>query len=264
MLKKIFRSCYYFLYSLLISRFFILNFKEKVLVFDKIRLKLFYQRIRNYHDLNTIRQIFIKEEYSFNKKYDYQINEYYNSILKENKTPLIIDCGSNIGASSNYFNIKYPGSKIIAIEPDFENIKIFKINVKEKNISLYENALSSEIFNYTVERDNNNDWRSTKIKKSINDNKENKQTITISKILREYKNLNYKPFIIKIDIEGHEKQLFEKNFDWIWEFKIIVIELHDWLFPKHNISNNFLEAISGIKKKIIKDGENTIVINEEI
>ena len=105
MLKKIFRSCYYFLYSLLISRFFILNFKEKVLVFDKIRLKLFYQRIRNYHDLNTIRQIFIKEEYSFNKKYDYQINEYYNSILKENKTPLIIDCGSNIGASSNYFNI---------------------------------------------------------------------------------------------------------------------------------------------------------------
>ena len=28
MLKKIFRSCYYFLYSLLISRFFILN-KEK-------------------------------------------------------------------------------------------------------------------------------------------------------------------------------------------------------------------------------------------
>ena len=46
----------------------------------------------------------------------------------------------------------HPRSKIIAIEPDFENIKIFKIN-KERNISLYENALSSEIFNYTLERD---------------------------------------------------------------------------------------------------------------
>ncbi|WP_435151292.1 FkbM family methyltransferase [Candidatus Pelagibacter bacterium nBUS_44] len=233
-----------------------------MLIFDKIGLKFFFQKLRNNHDLNTIRQIFIKEEYNFKKKYNKQIREFYNNILKENKIPIIIDCGSNIGASSNYFNIKFPKSKIIAIEPDTESIKIFKYNVNESNILLYENALSSEVFSYDLDRDGQ-DWRSTKIKKNIHNNQSQK-TITISSILEKYDNLIYKPFLIKIDIEGHEKELFKKNYHWIKEFKIIIIELHDWLFPKDEISNNFFLAISNMKKKILKDGENTIVINKDI
>lgn len=263
MLKKIFKNIYYFLYSLLISRFLIFHFKNTVLIFDKIKFKFFHQKIRNSHDLNTIRQIFIKEEYDLKNKYNKKISKYYNTILKENKIPIIIDCGSNIGASSNYFNLKFPKSKIIAIEPDTENIKIFKKNVNESNISLYENALSSEVFGYDLERNDDEDWRSTKIIKNVYDDQSMK-TITVSSILNKYNNTHYKPFLIKIDIEGHEKELFKKNFDWIKDFKIIIIELHDWLFPKDDVSNNFIKAISGIKKKILKDGENTIVINEDI
>ena len=68
MLKKVIKSIYYFLYSILLSRFMLINIKKnKVILFDKKKLKFFYQNVRNEHDLNTYRQIFIKEEYSFNK-----------------------------------------------------------------------------------------------------------------------------------------------------------------------------------------------------
>ena len=37
--------------------------------------------------------------------------------------------------------------------------------------------------------------------------------------------------LIKIDIEGGESELFEKNIEWIEKFPLIIIELHDWMLP---------------------------------
>ena len=80
MLKKVIKSIYYSLYSILLSRFLLLNIKKnKVIVFDKKKFKFFYQNIRNEHDLNTYRQIFIKQEYSFNKNVNKKIINKYNN-----------------------------------------------------------------------------------------------------------------------------------------------------------------------------------------
>lgn len=78
-------------------------------------------------------------------------------------------------------------------------------------------------------------------------------------------NINkYTPFLIKIDIEGHEKKLFESNTDWMKYFKIIIIELHDWMLPNENISETFYKALKEnlINYEIYNFGENTLVINK--
>jgi hypothetical protein len=51
--------------------------------------------------------------------------------------------------------------------------------------------------------------------------------ISVNQILKEYKKENEITFIIKIDKEGFENELFSKNIEWIDIFSIIIIELHD-------------------------------------
>ena len=42
MLKKVIKSIYYFLYSILLSRFLLINIKKnKVILFDKKKIKIF-------------------------------------------------------------------------------------------------------------------------------------------------------------------------------------------------------------------------------
>ena len=77
-----------------------------------------------------------------------------------------------------------------------------------------------------------------------------------------------KPFLIKIDIEGFEKNLFEKNYQWIKFFDVIMIELHDWMLPNKNNSGSFLKAVneisSDIKFDFLISDENLILIKNEI
>ena len=65
-------------------------------------------------------QIFIWQEYAFKT---------------HSETPLIIDCGSNIGLSVIFFRREYPLSRIIAFEPDSEAFGFLKGNIEGNNLS---------------------------------------------------------------------------------------------------------------------------------
>ena len=96
----------------------------------------------------------------------------------------------------------------------------------------------------------------------LNKNKTNKKTFLIDQIVKE--NKNCLPFIIKIDIEGAELDLFRKNIKWLNDFNIILIELHDWMLPNKSISSSFIKSLSLTLKKnkrdLIIQGENLISI----
>ena len=64
--------------------------------------------------------------------------------------------------------------------------------------------------------------------------------------------------IIKIDIEGSEKELFESNFhNWLSRTKIIIIELHDRMRP--GCSKSFFNALSNYEYKLELKGENIVI-----
>ncbi len=73
----------------------------------------------------------------------------------------------------------------------------------------------------------------------------------------------YFPFIVKIDIEGFESELFSGNTDWINEFPVLIIEMHDWLFPGQRTSTNFLKTISQLDRDFVYLGENVFSIRND-
>jgi FkbM family methyltransferase len=237
---------------------------KKVLIFDKKRLSFFFQKIRNNYDLLTVYEIFQEEFYNLdNFEQSKFIKNYYEMILKNKKKPLIIDCGANIGSSSIYFRRIYKDSFIVSIEPELNNFSLLKNNFIDKNSEIINKAISCDGKNYFLNY--SNDPRGFKIeKKSIFAQIE---SLTVDNILEKH-NEKCLPFIIKIDIEGFEENLFSTNYNWLGNFPIIIIEIHDWLIPGKNNSKNFLKSLNQISgehcnRDLIISGENLISIKTE-
>jgi len=233
-----------------------------VLIFDKKNFTFFFQSIRNNFDLLTVHEIFQKEDYNLKTlKIWKEINEHYIKNIKNEKKPLIIDCGSNIGSSSSYFSKVFCGSFIVSIEPEVSNFLMIKKNFSGVNTNSLNKAVSCDNKNYFINK--SLDPRGHYVSDNADHSKV--ETITIDEILYKFNQNNFMPFLIKIDIEGFEENLFSKNFNWINKFFIIIIEIHDWMLPNTANSYNFLKALNQIstkekKRDLIISGENLISI----
>lgn len=76
-----------------------------------------------------------------------------------NTSPVIVDCGSNIGMSILWFKWKYPGARIVAFEPDEQTFAYLCENVRINNLSgveLHQKAVGSkeEQRNFYFDTDN--------------------------------------------------------------------------------------------------------------
>ena len=233
--------------------------KGKIYFFDKIKNDFFSILVRGRVDSMTADQIFTENSYDllFLKKYDDILNK-YNSILSYDKVPLIIDCGANIGLSTIHFSKIFPSSKVISLEPEKNNFSLMEINCASlNNVELLNKAVGSfdgyvNIVNIETE--------SNSFRVSRNDiNKGDIQVISINNILSSHS--EFVPFIIKIDIEGFEEDLFSKNTEWVDKFKLLIIETHDWMLPNESNSHNFLKVISDKRRDFIHRGENIYSIS---
>ena len=192
-------------------------------------------------DFNLFYDIFIRM--------DYDINTHGKPIHT------IIDLGANIGLASIYFKNKYPGSKIIAVEPERKNYEMLI-----KNLSGYENivCLNNAIWNETrdvfIENNNKGNW-DFMVSNSKDKSRQIVKSITLDAIIDQYK--IEKISLLKIDIEGSERELFQNNFEkWIPKTEIIVIELHDGM--RAGASKSFFGAISNYDFSLAFRGENII------
>ena len=68
------------------------------------------------------------------------------------------------------------------------------------------------------------------------------------------------PFIVKIDIEGFERDLFSANLDWLARTYVVCIELHDWMLPGELSSHNVQKAIAQHPFELFMCGENIFYV----
>ena len=169
---------------------------------------------------------------------------------------MIIDLGANCGFSVRYFADNYPEARIVAFEPDESNFELAKLNNYSDNIDWHNDAIGSTSsmgdlvdpgLGNNAYRVNASSYGTTQIR-------------SLDKVVKEYMNKGFIPFIVKIDIEGYEQELFSANLDWIDQIPVIIIELHDWLFPRRNNSKNFLNAIANRNRDFVYIGENIFSI----
>ncbi len=231
------------------------NLKGRIFFYDRKNANFFIVNSRGNIDSVTANQIFLNNEYDTNDLIrNNDIIETYSKILSNKKIPLIIDCGGNIGLTSKFFSFEYPQSKIICIEPEINNFNQAIINCKDLvNISFLNCAIGSspgyvKILN--PEEDPN------AFRTEYYESDKGIHVKTINQLINE--NLNCELFIVKIDIEGFEEDLFSKNLEWIDKCPIMFVELHDWMLPKSMVSKNFINAISNKNRDFINRKE-TIV-----
>jgi len=161
---------------------------------------------------------------------------------------VIIDAGANIGLTSVCFALKFPNTKIIAIEPEIGNYKVLCMNVQHfKNIIPLNCALWKRSEELYVHESLTGDWGFT----TSSDKKKGSQGvrhtilgISVDELMKKYK-LD-KIDLIKIDIEGAEKDLFENATPWIGNVQNIIVELHDRKTPGcsrafYNNTNGFID-----------------------
>lgn len=162
----------------------------------------------------------------------------------------IIDAGSNIGSQSiRFVNLNPKLKKIICIEPDTESYNLCKKNLKNYNAATYNNALSNISNEIVTIQKTINSEMSEIIEKSdgiIKSNNFHKiKTISLNDIIKNEK-LNKIDFI-KLDINGYEDELFEKNTEWLEITNSIGFNNADINKTTNKIIEKYRNAVGNVK-----------------
>ncbi|MGH8740546.1 MAG: FkbM family methyltransferase, partial [Burkholderiales bacterium] len=179
--------------------------------------------MRGAEDVAVLHQVFMREDYALARLRSAKaIAARYEEILAAGRTPLIVDCGANIGLSAAYFSEQYPRARILAIEPEGANVAQARRNCPHANVELIEAAVSAEPGRGALVDPGLGSWGF----RVQSDAAGAIRFVSIPELLARHPQAE--PFIVKIDIEGHEKELFARNAEWADRFYVLIIELHDW------------------------------------
>ncbi len=172
-------------------------------------------------DVSVYDQVFIIGEYDFRTRRD---------------PAIIIDAGANTGLTSVWFANRFPGSRIIAIEPEKDNFAIL-----EKNIAPYDNitpvhgALWDEnkeivlvdpglgTMGYMT-RNNGTSQEDIPARPLYR-----VKGMTLDRIMAE-QGIGFID-ILKIDVEGAEREIFQDPSSWIDKVGSLIIETHERMKP---------------------------------
>lgn len=218
---------------------------------------------RGTSDLATMLQIFVNEMFSLQQLTRLEdLRSFYLEIDAMGNAPLIVDLGANAGYASRYFSESFPAAKIIAVEPMPSNAELARINnpdterviVLEKAVSCTNGTVA--LVNETGRMDS---FMTTKITSDSSSPPTN--CVTVNELLKaNFSGRLGVPFIAKIDIEGFEDDLFQKNIEWVDQFPLLIVELHDWMLPQKRSAANFLKAIAPLDRDFVFYGEHVFSI----
>lgn len=229
--------------------------------FDKFQKKLGMCQIRDFVDFSVLEQIYWTEDYNLCRLARWpEIWKFYEETLSAGKTPWILDCGGNIGLATRYFSENYDRAEILCVEPHPANVALGRINNSSPHVRFLEAAVGCEeglgsLFDPGQGGNAYQIWTAPTGGVAV---------VGIEDLLAKYVSARHVPFIVKIDIEGSENQLFSKNLDWIDLFPVLIIELHDWMLPRRGTSKYFLQALAGRDRDFVYFGENIYSLSNSL
>jgi len=193
-------------------------------------------------DVPTYQQVFLQREYEFETSEEPKV---------------IVDAGANIGLATIYFANRYPGAKIISLEPEHGNFALLRKNTapypqvipiqaalwnKNEEICVVDPGLGA--WGFMTEGAASSERLAAKPCHTVT-------AMTIDRIMNDHglKKID----ILKIDIEGAEKEVFSNTASWIGKVDAIIIELHERMKP--GCEKSFVSGSKGFDRQWTQ-GEN--------
>jgi FkbM family methyltransferase len=196
-------------------------------------------------DIAVFRQVFI----------DYD----YDSPNLPDSANVIVDLGANIGLATVFFATRYPGARILCVEPEAENFKCMVSNTESfgSRVTMRHAAVWTKdgLINLHTEDDAGRSlgaWGA-----QVSENVEtSKKMVSCYKMATLLDNSGFTGVdILKVDIEGAELELFSHEADlWLPRIKLLIIETHDRFRP--GTENAVRKAIAPMFEELPGSGEN--------
>lgn len=206
-------------------------------------------------DAAVVSQVFSWQQYDLSRFPQHaQITGTYRGILGRGKRPLILDLGANNGASARWFAREYPQADIVAVEPDSENARMCRLNNEGQPVQVLNAAIGSTPGHASLDTANTATLSYTTTRSSDG----GVPIVTVGQILAERP--GHELFIVKIDIEGFEEDLFASDTEWVQDASVILIEPHDWKFPDRETSQNLQKTMGRLPFHLLLSGENLVYV----
>ncbi len=192
-------------------------------------------------DVDAYRQIFLEEQYSF-------------AVTRAPR--VIIDAGANVGLASIYFANRFPTARIFAIECERSNFDLLTANARPyANVIPIHAALWNVDGEIRVVDPGLGHWGFMTTARSPDDPPSSTvRAVTLDTVRREHGIDRID--IMKIDIEGAEREVFDSSATWIGMVDTIIAELHDRLKP--GCERSFSDATGEFVQRW-RQGENEYV-----
>lgn len=226
----------------------------------------FYFRRQSEADLGVIQQIFVQEDYRIDQfPLGPAVLRHAQTVIDRGAAPLIVDAGANIGASALYFHLVHPAARILAIEPHPGNCALFRRNCDTiASVSLLEGGIASASGRMVLHDPGEGHWG---YRLEGTGQQAAAATVPVfgaAQLLDQCEAQGLVPLIVKIDIEGGERELFSRETEWLSRVPLVIIELHDWMLPRQSCSRNFLQALGRGRFDVLWRGENLFCFNNDL
>lgn len=195
--------------------------------------------------------------FNYKSKEDFKI--LYDEIFKKDvyhvnlnsDSPVIIDCGSNIGVSVLYFKKKYPNANIIAFEPFEDCYNLLKKNISDNkltNVKAYKLALGDKVrkvdFFYEKSGSTLGNTADHRWGERVGYEKACVQQVKLSDYIK-----NKQIDLLKLDVEGKERAVLNDIKKYLKNISSVVMEFHELSGAKKNNTE-----LKWIIKLLIKNG----------
>ena len=214
---------------------------------NNIRIKGFkhpFKLRKSSSDVAVFNQVFIEKEYNFDAGFSPRF---------------IIDGGGYVGLAALYFANLYPDAKIVSVEPESDNYNLLVENTRAYgNIDTIQSGIWNKSAYLKVKDVGLGNWGFI-VEEYDKEDAETFKALSISDIMAQYQVDEID--ILKLDIEGAEKEVFTHDYDrWLPKTKILIVELHDR--KKKGCSSAFMKAMVNYDFNIHPMKENLICIRQ--
>lgn len=184
----------------------------------------------------------------------------YADIVQSGRKPLIVDCGANIGASTAWLKMMYPKATIVAIEPAPDNFAVLSANsVQFENVDSVQAGIGPIVTTAFLKDNGGGAWG---YQTSSEQSSVKIEMISLASVLESEKYKDHQPFILKIDIEGAEQYLFERDsYESMHRFPVIIFESHDFYMPAKKTSSPFFRFHADMGRDFLFGMENVFSID---
>lgn len=206
-------------------------------------------------DHATFWQCIVDSQYDFSRfPQSERLAKEYIRLVKSGESPLIIDCGANVGLASLWFANRFPEARIVAVEPDADNFRMLSKNLLHlrDRVTLLHGGIWDQSGNLVITNPNAGS-AAFRVAHVDTPSSNSIRAYSIPEICKMTNSAS--PFIAKIDIEGAQQILFRDNIDWVSGTHLLMLELDDWQMPWVGTSRSFFAVVSRIPFDYLIRGE---------